>query len=374
MKNKKINIHIIVGARPNFMKAAPIYNALSVCGWATPTLIHTGQHYDVNMSDIFFTDLGMPEPDHHLGIGGGSHGEQLGKTMMAYENLCHENRPDFVMVFGDVNATIACTLMASRMQIPCGHIEAGLRSRDMQMPEEVNRILTDQISDILWTPSTDADVNLKSEGINDHKIKMVGNIMIDSLVSLRPTFETSSIFSDHNINKGEYTLATIHRPSNVDDKADLEKTVNTLIQIADRVNLVFPCHPRTQKNLEKFNMMNQVANHDNILVLDPLGYKDFMALVSHAKCLITDSGGIQEETTYLGVPCLTLRNSTERPITLDQGTNILTPPAHMPDNVIKALDIILGGDTKSGQCPPLWDGNTATRIADHLKEWFDARS
>jgi len=350
------------------MKVAPLYHELSKAQWCAPILVHTGQHYDANMSGHFFEDLQLPHPHYFLGIGGGSHGEQLGQTLMAYERLCREETPDFVVVVGDVNATLSCSLIASRLQVPLGHVEAGLRSRDRGMPEEINRILTDQLSDILWTPSEDADANLKAEGVCPDKISFVGNIMIDSLVFMQPTFEDLNFPDQIGMGGTEYAVVTAHRPSNVDTPESLALIVDTLTQAAERIQLVFPCHPRTIKNLKEFGMEDKVLNNPRIKVLEPQGYKEFMSLVLNAKVIITDSGGIQEEATYMNIPCLTMRETTERPITVDQGTNVVTPPSQLPESVLTALDQVLSGDWKDGHCPPLWDGKTAGRIRQDLEK------
>lgn len=359
----KTRIHLICAARPNFMKVAPLYHELSGSDWAQPVLVHTGQHYDVNMSDSFFQDLKLPEPDFHLGIGSGSHAEQTGKTMIAYEKLCTEDKPDVVLVVGDVNATAACVQAAAKLHIPTVHLEAGLRSNDRRMPEEINRILTDSIADLLLTPSPDGDENLLREGIAKEKIVRVGNIMMDSLELVRPRIEETKYWEKLSLKPGEYGLVTLHRPSNVDTPEKLEELCEALVKSAKEISLVFPLHPRTRKNLEAFALLHLLEECESIITTEPLGYCDFMSLLFAARLVITDSGGIQEETTYLGIPCLTRRDNTERPITIALGTNQLVTSAEIPQ---KSSDI-LKSEVTDGRVPELWDGKTAQRVARAIR-------
>ena len=349
------------------MKIAPLYHALSLESWCEPQIVHTGQHYDTNMSGSFFEDLLLPEPHFHLGVGSGTHAEQTAGVMVAYEGLALEEKPDLVIVVGDVNSTIACALAAKKIHIPVAHLEAGLRSNDRTMPEEINRILTDSIADILWTPSIDGNENLLREGVSVDKIEFVGNIMIDSLEMMRDSITENEDADEilETVNR-PYALVTLHRPSNVDDKEQLENLLRSFSATAGEMDLIFPLHPRTRKNLEEFGFLQDLIDHPNIHVLEPLNYLAFMKLVMHAKLLITDSGGIQEETTHLNVPCLTLRNNTERPITITQGTNQLVTTLDLREN-IKG---ILNGDWKETQKIQHWDGKTAHRIAKKLKARF----
>lgn len=360
--SKKV-IHLVAAARPNFMKVAPLYHALKSSPWADPQIVHTGQHYDFNMSDAFFRDLGLPEPTYHLGVGSGSHAEQTGGVMIAYERICVENRPDWIIVPGDVNSTAACAMVGAKLWIPVAHLEAGLRSGDRRMPEEINRLVTDSISDLLWTPSEDADENLLREGVPASKIDRIGNIMIDSYEMLREKIEDSDAVKNLGLEKGSFAVLTMHRPSNVDDKETLTKIVSSLEEIAVDVPLVYSSHPRTLKNLREFDLLNRIEECSGITLLEPVPYIDFMNIVTSAKFVITDSGGLQEETTYLGIPCITLRENTERPITETLGTNRLVGP----DDLLSSAQSILAGEWPPGTCPPLWDGQTAKRAVASLE-------
>lgn len=360
----KLTIDLIAAARPNFMKVAPVYRALAAeKTWCRPRLVHTGQHYDANMSDAFFADLCLPAPDIHLGIGSGSHAEQTAGVMIAYEKVCLHERPDWVIVVGDVNSTVACTLAASKLGIQVAHLEAGLRSRDRSMPEEINRIVTDAIADLLWTPSPDADENLVREGVPGARIARVGNVMIDSLEMTRKRIENTRFPERLGLSQRDYAVVTLHRPSNVDDSRRLAQLVQMLRDCSTRLSLVFPVHPRTRKRLADFGLWHRLQRVENIHLIEPVGYAEFMSLVLSCRAAITDSGGIQEETTYLGVPCLTLRENTERPITVSQGTNRLMKAEQVPS----AIDAIQRGDWPKGRCPELWDGQAARRIVDSLK-------
>ncbi|MAY67133.1 MAG: UDP-N-acetylglucosamine 2-epimerase (non-hydrolyzing) [Rhodospirillaceae bacterium] len=362
-------VHLIAGARPNFMKIAPLMRRLSEEDWCRPVLIHTGQHYDAAMSDIFFTQLGIPAPDHNLAVGSGPHGAQTGAIMQAYEALCRDHRPDWIIVVGDVNSTLACSLVAAKDGIPVAHLEAGLRSFDRTMPEEINRIVTDTLADLLWTPSPDADDNLKREGIDAARIERVGNIMIDSLVSMRHRFDTERHWHVLGLDPGAYGVVTLHRPSNVDDAATLAAIVEALTAAARDLPLVLPLHPRTSAMLETFGLSDRLRKAPGIHAVPPLGYIPFMSLVTRARLVITDSGGLQEETTYLRIPCLTLRDNTERPVTIHEGTNRLIRPADLGTAIGAALAAPIDSDRPA---PALWDGNTAARVAASLKNRMSA--
>lgn len=361
------NIHLIAAARPNFMKIAPLFHVLDQSDWARPTIVHTGQHYDKNMSDVFFENLGLRSPAHHLSVGSGTHAEQTGKVMIAYEKVCLEERPDWTVVVGDVNSTVACAMVAAKLWIPVAHLEAGLRSGDRRMPEEINRLLTDAIADVLWTPSEDADANLLREGVAAEKIDRVGNIMIDSLELMRDKIMADGTRTKLGLASKGYAVVTLHRPSNVDDVQSLEPIVKALASVAEQLHVIFVAHPRTMSALEKFGLADLLTGRENITLLEPLPYVSFMNLVFDARCVITDSGGLQEETTYLNIPCLTLRENTERPITIESGTNRLVNATNLEDS----LRVVLSGDWPAGKCPPLWDGKTAARTAASLKRFIE---
>ena len=358
-------ILIIVGARPNFMKAAPICAEMR----RRPDefdvkIVHTGQHYDAAMSDSFFEDLGLPEPDFHLGVGSASHSEQTAKIMLAFEPVLLAEKPDWVIVVGDVNSTVACALVASKLGVKVAHVEAGLRSFDRSMPEEINRIVTDSISDLLFTTEESANENLRREGIAPEKIKFVGNVMIDSLVGNLERAKKSKILSDLNLDSAGYAVLTLHRPSNVDTRETLGPLIDALIEISERLPIVFPVHPRTRMKINEFNLYERI-NASKLRLIEPLGYLDFLALYSQARFVMTDSGGLQEETTYLRIPCLTLRENTERPVTIEIGTNQLV--GSDPDNLKRSADKLLNDDQViSTTVPSLWDGKTAIRICDAL--------
>ena len=356
-------VDLIAAARPNFMKVAPVFHALSHEPWCRLRLVHTGQHYDASMSEAFFKDLELPEPDVHLGVGSGSHAEQTAQVMLAYERSCVADRPDLIVVVGDVNSTLACALVGAKLHIPVAHLEAGLRSGDREMPEEINRLVTDAVADILWTPSPDADENLAREGIAADKITRVGNIMIDSYELMRTRIQASPVQRQLGIEKKAYGVVTLHRPTNVDYPEILQQLVEQLMNISGKLPLVFPVHPRTRKNLVTTGLLKRLSEAPGMQLIEPLGYVDFMNLVCSARLIITDSGGVQEETTYLGIPCLTLRNTTERPITVSQGTNRLVTA----QGLIEAVNGVLSSKVSRGQKPALWDGRTATRVVEDIK-------
>jgi UDP-N-acetylglucosamine 2-epimerase (non-hydrolysing) len=362
-----MQIHLIAAARPNFMKIAPLYHALKKESWANPLIVHTGQHYDLNMSDVFFQDLGLPSPDIHLGVGSGTHAEQTGKVMIAYEKVLLERRPDLVVVVGDVNSTMAATIAAVKLGIRVAHLEAGLRSFDRTMPEEINRLVTDTLADDLWTPAEDADENLTREGVPRRKIHCVGNIMIDSFEMLRSRIEADNAIKRLAIEEDKnFVLVTLHRPSNVDDSKVLSTLCLTLNRISAKIQLVFPVHPRTRKNIETFGLMKALGNGGRVHLRDPLNYVSFMNLVLNCRFALTDSGGIQEETSYLGIPCLTLRPNTERPITIQLGTNRLCSLENLEDQV----EAVLTGAERVSCRIPLWDGHTADRVVALVKTQF----
>jgi UDP-N-acetylglucosamine 2-epimerase (non-hydrolysing) len=355
-------VHLIAAARPNFMKVAPLWHALAATDDFKPVLVHTGQHYDANMSDDFFVDLRLPAPDVSLGIGSGSHAEQTGGVMIAYEKLALADFPDWIIVVGDVNSTAACALVAVKLGIRCVHLEAGLRSRDRAMPEEHNRMVTDVLCDVLWTPSSDADENLHAEGIPAERVTRVGNIMLDSFELVRPSIEAAGSAAGLGLEGTQYGIVTIHRPSNVDDQQELAKIVDALILAQRHIPLVFPLHPRTKARLEDAALLQKLMD-SGMLLLDPQPYIHFMSLVLQAAAVITDSGGIQEETTYLGIPCLTLRRNTERPITITEGTNELATA----ETLAAKLKSALASPRSSRRRPDLWDGQTARRCVDDLR-------
>jgi UDP-N-acetylglucosamine 2-epimerase (non-hydrolysing) len=339
------------------MKIAPLFHLLAATDWAKPVLVHTGQHYDRNMSDAILEDLGVPAPDFHLGVGSGSHAEQTGKVMIEYEKICEMYRPDWIIVVGDVNSTVACAMVGAKLWIPVIHLEAGLRSRDRRMPEEINRLVTDAIADVLWTPSADADENLLAEGVPPSRIDRVGNMMIDSFEMLRDQIMASNARESHRLEDGKYALVTLHRPSNVDTVEALASIVGVLADAARDLPVVFVAHPRTMNSIERFGLRQKLESASGLQLLPPESYIRFMNLVTGAKVVITDSGGLQEETTYLSIPCLTLRENTERPVTVSMGTNRLATPVSLPGQ----LTAILEGRWPQGQCPELWDGRTAER-------------
>lgn len=412
-ESKNLKWILVAAARPNFMKIAPLIRAIKHFNGTphsspltlNPVLVHTGQHYDDNMSDAFFRDLQIPEPDIHLGIGSGTHAEQTGKVMIAFEEILLNEKPDLVIVVGDVNSTIACSLAAVKLCIPVAHIEAGLRSFDRTMPEEINRILTDAISDYLFTPSPDGDENLIKEGIPPEKIFLVGDIMVDSLLfnlekakkkniieklglsphtaHLTPNASSTPTLSPLTPHQSvsPYAVLTLHRPANVDNKESLQRIITGLLTGSEYLPILFPMHPRTRKQIANFGMEDAFQFHTKgdlnpeayreagkfkkkIHAFPPLGYLEFLNLMSQAKLVLTDSGGIQEETTVLNIPCITLRDTTERPITITEGTNVLVHDD--PDRIVEEISKVISGNTKASSCPSIWDGHTAERIVEIL--------
>jgi UDP-N-acetylglucosamine 2-epimerase (non-hydrolysing) len=350
----------IVGARPNLIKIAPLVEEMHRFSQIEPILLHTGQHYDDNLSRVFFDELGIPKPDIYLGVGSGTHAEQTARIMLAFEPVLREQRPDLVLVVGDVNSTLACTLTAVKMCVPVAHVEAGLRSFDRAMPEEINRVVTDALATWLFTTERDANENLLHEGIPSERIHFVGNVMIDTLLRNKEKALQTSVLQRFDIEAGSYAVLTLHRPSNVDHLEQLNAVLDALARIQEWLPIIFPIHPRTRARIQEFGLTECVDALPNLHLCEPLGYLDFLHLITRAQVVLTDSGGIQEETTILGVPCLTLRKNTERPVTLSQGTNRLigTGPAQLVDEVER----ILRGDTPQGDIPELWDGKAARRI------------
>jgi UDP-N-acetylglucosamine 2-epimerase (non-hydrolysing) len=360
-----MKVMLVVGARPNFMKIAPIWLEMSrFPSDFEPIILHTGQHYDYEMSKVFFEDLDLPEPHYFLGVGSGTHAEQTGKIMVEFERILQKESPNLVVVFGDVNSTLACSITAKKLLIPVAHVEAGLRSFDMTMPEEINRKVTDAISDILFTPSRDGDKNLIREGVERNRIHFVGNIMIDSLLSILKRINQpyeDKVFRKFGLQRKHFVLVTLHRPSNVDDKSDLWQIMNFLNNLSLRIPVIFPVHPRTKKMINGFD--TSPNTNGAFKIVEPLRYKEFITLEKFPKFVLTDSGGIQEETTYLNVPCLTLRPNTERPITISQGTNELVSMG----NIQEKIELILSGIWKESNIPEFWDGKTAQRIIEVLQ-------
>lgn len=374
----------VVGARPNFMKVAPLIRQIRKYPQFEPLLVHTGQHYDDDMSETFFRDLRLPEPDVYLGVGSGTHAEQTAKIMVDFEKVCKREKPQLVVVVGDVNSTLACALVAAKLEIPVAHIEAGLRSYDRTMPEEINRLLTDQLSDFLFTSCEDANNNLKKEGISESKIFFVGNVMIDTLFEHKKLAGGSGIAEKLGLKEDgtlkEYAVVTLHRPYNVDSYDVLNDILGALITLSESIPVIFPVHPRTFKQIERFGLVDKLRYPGDIadvrsgrfepgpLALSPLGYLDFLSLLSNAAVVLTDSGGIQEETTVLQVPCLTLRANTERPITITEGTNILVG-SKRADIIRAAVDVLENG-VITGPGPKFWDGKAAERVINILCKAF----
>jgi UDP-N-acetylglucosamine 2-epimerase (non-hydrolysing) len=373
----RIKIINVVGARPNFMKIAPLWHEMKAhSNFFKPIIVHTGQHYDANMSDLFFRDLELPVPDIYLGVGSGSHAQQTAQIMIRFEEVCLKEKPDLVLVVGDVNSTLASSVVAAKLLIPIVHVEAGLRSFDRSMPEEINRIVTDSLSDFLFTSCKDAELNLRKEGVLSKKIYFVGNVMIDTLLKFKAIADLKAKVTA-KISKKEYALLTLHRPINVDNRKALRSMLIALQKVSRNVPIIFPAHPRTQKQISSFGFEryfnfihskpldpNSLKNAINLI--DPLPYIDFISLLSNAKLVLTDSGGIQEETTILGIPCLTLRENTERPITVTEGTNKIVGTDRQ--KIIEESLKILNGGGKTGRIPKLWDGRAAERIVKILRE------
>lgn len=363
-----VKVLSVVGARPNFMKIAPIVHRFRTRPEVRHVLVHTGQHYDQNMSKVFFEDLEIPAPDIHLGVGSGSHAQQTAKVMMQFEEILQREAPDLVLVVGDVNSTLAATLVATKMGIAVAHVEAGLRSFDRTMPEEINRLVTDAIADLLLTPSRDGDENLLREGVDPSRIRFVGNVMIDTLLKFLPRARATQAWAAHGLEKGGYALVTLHRPSNVDDRETLAGLLQLMERIATRLPVLFPIHPRTRKMIEEFGLQPQ---SERIRLVDPVGYLDFVALQDGARLVLTDSGGIQEETTVLGVPCLTLRNNTERPVTVSEGTNRVV--GQDPEVIWAAVQDVLDRPQAKPRVPEYWDGQAAERVVRAVLEFLAAR-
>ena len=361
-----VKVLLVVGARPNFMKMAPLYFEMVKAEPLEPLIVHTGQHYDYVMSQAFFEDLELPQPHHFLGTGSGSHAEQTARIMVEFEKVLLAEKPDLVVVFGDVNSTVACSLTAKKLLISVAHVEAGLRSFDETMPEEINRRVTDTISDLLFTPSPDGDENLRREGVAENKIHRVGNIMIDSLIGILNRIgpdQQEQIVDRFGLARRNYVLVTLHRPSNVDERDGLEQILRYLNKLSAQVPVVFPVHPRTRKNIEAFGI--DASFHDAFRIVEPVRYREFITLENNARFIVTDSGGIQEEATYLRLPCLTLRPNTERPITITEGTNELVDMSNIEEQSAR----ILADQWKQGRVPALWDGHTAERIVQVLRDY-----
>lgn len=366
-----MRVMVVAGARPNFMKVAPILRALQSAGHEG-ILVHTGQHYDARMSDAFFRDLDLPEPDHHLGIGSGSHAQQTARVMEAFEPVLEAARPEWLVVVGDVNSTLACALVASKrgeaLGVRIAHVEAGLRSGDWRMPEEINRVLTDRLSDLLLTPSRDAHPNLAAEGIPAERVRFVGNVMIDTLLHQLPAARELDLAGRLGLPHRGYAVATVHRPSNVDDARSLTAVLEALARVADEMPVVLPIHPRTGKNAREFGLAPLLGR---LHVVEPLGYREMLSLTDRARVVLTDSGGLQEETTALGVPCVTLREQTERPVTVEEGTNRLVPWPLTAEGVTRTFRDALAHRGADLRRPAGWDGRAAERVVAALEAGLD---
>ncbi len=359
----------VVGARPNFMKVAPIHRRMLADPFFQPVLLHTGQHYDARMSQTFFVDLAMPEPDLYLGVGSGTHAEQTAAVMIAAEKIFLDDRPDWVLAVGDVNSTLAVSLAAAKLHIPIAHVEAGLRSYDRSMPEEINRILTDSISDLLFISEPSGWDNLISEGADRKKMHLVGNVMIDSLVEHLAKCASSPVQQELAVQAGQYGLMTLHRPANVDNPHVLEQILAAVAILQSELPIVFPIHPRTRKMLTQFGFDPVIKAMPHLVLTEPLGYLAFLKLMSQARFVLTDSGGVQEETTYLDIPCLTLRENTERPITVTMGSNRLAPLT--TEEIVRYTRLALSGNFRRQAQPPLWDGQTSQRIVQIFKQYSE---
>lgn len=362
-------VDLIAGARPNFMKVAPILRAFAASGSSLrPRLVHTGQHYDPEMSDVFFQQLEIPKPDLHLGVGSGSHGAQTAKILAGYEEVLINSRPRGVIVVGDVNSTMACTLAAVKLGVPVAHVEAGLRSLDRTMPEEINRLVTDCLADILLVSDPSGQEHLKREGVDPAKVEFVGNVMIDTLVQQLPKAKATNVMQQVGLLPGSYIYVTLHRPSNVDEPQRCKTLLQSLEECGQRLPLVFPIHPRTRGRLSEFGFLAQLEANPRFKLLPPQGYLESLALMSSARAVITDSGGIQEESSFLGIPCLTVRPNTERPVTVDLGTSTIVGD-RLPE-LPALIDAIIAGSYKKGQAIPGWDGHAAERVvASLVKKW-----
>lgn len=358
----------VVGARPNFMKIAPLHRAFQAHPKITSSkILHTGQHYDAKMSDIFFNQLELPQPDYYLGVGGGSHTYQKANVMLQFEEILNKDRPDVVLVVGDVNATAACSIVSVKMGIPTVHVEAGLRSGDRTMPEEINRVITDAIVDMLFVTEQSGMIHLAKEGVPDEKVFFVGHVMIDSLIYFREKAAKETILEEINMQPKDYILMTMHRPHNVDYEKGLKDIIKIIKNATKHKKVVFSIHPRTSNNMKKFGLYEDLENIEGLTLLEPQGYLQFLKLMDNAALIITDSGGIQEETTYLQVPCMTFRDTTERPVTVELGTNFLMKDLN-PETVRLQMEDILNGNAKKGVIPPFWDGKASERIANILVE------
>ncbi|MEI7595847.1 MAG: UDP-N-acetylglucosamine 2-epimerase (non-hydrolyzing) [Bacteroidota bacterium] len=361
-----MKIILVVGARPNFVKIAQLIKKLKEDSFFSPVLVHTGQHYDYKMSELFFNELSIPQPDIFLNVGNETPTGQIAKMLVEFEKVCINEKPDCVLVVGDVNSTMACSIIASRHRIKLIHLEAGLRSNDKTMPEETNRLITDQLSDLLLTPSLDGNTNLKREGISESKIHFVGNIMIDTLTNYLPQIKQIKAFEKFDLKEKEYLLLTIHRPSNVDNPETLKELLENITMLSKKIKIVFPVHPRTLNSIRSNNL---VQENDNIIFIEPLGYIEFTSLMLYSKLVVTDSGGVQEETTALGIPCITMRENTERPITITEGTNIIIGNNY--NELFALTDIALLNNWKKASIPKYWDGKTSERIIDVLKKFYN---
>jgi UDP-N-acetylglucosamine 2-epimerase (non-hydrolysing) len=362
---RPVSIMLVVGARPNFMKAAPLLEELRRHPKTFQTkLIHTGQHYDAEMSDVFFQDLDLPRPDLFLGVGSGTHAEQTGKVMMAFEKVCVEKLPKLVVVVGDVNSTMACAIAAKKLCIPVAHVEAGLRSHDWTMPEEINRVVTDRVSDLLFTPSRDADENLLREGVQPDRIHFVGNVMIDCLLKQIPKTEGRDTLQQLDLDSGKYVSLTLHRPSNVDDPEVFRGLVDVMLELSRELPVIWPIHPRSRKMLEQFGLIQHLGNNRSFRLIPPMRYLDMLTLNRRARMIITDSGGLQEEATVLRVPCITIRQNTERPVTVEAGCNQVV--GNKPAGVRSGIGSIMSRKERTIRIPELWDGKAALRIVDKL--------
>jgi len=363
-------IDLVAGARPNFMKLAPVYRALSKKPFDL-RIVHTGQHYDPSMNDVFFEELGIPEPKIYLEVGSGSHGAQTARILKRYEACLLDSRPDVTIVFGDINSTVACALAAVKIGVSVVHVEAGLRSFDRSMPEEINRVLTDSISDLLFVSEPSGLKNLKNEGVPSDKIRLVGNVMIDTLRNELGQLDGSAVLAELGVSPGEYGLVTMHRPSNVDSEPTLRVMLNTIRDLSDRCPLVFPVHPRTRNAAQKYGLADQLVADESLICIGPIPYRQNLALMANSRVVLTDSGGIQEETAFLGIPCLTMRWNTERPITVDRGTSRLV--GNDPSRIRRAFADVLAGRWKRNKGIPLWDGMAAARIAEEIENWLILR-